>query len=299
MMSNETLKIDSAGKDGFSRIYPNGILLSNSSIDWGGVYWKYYRQSPFKMVEHFCPQHRLIIHDRTSRSPIFDTFEGQNQLYPMSRGTVRVLPANTRTWAYWETEHQFMVLAFEPDVLARQIERTTESNYLELLPIINPCDPLIHSIGLTLKAELESGGIGGRLYVDALTTALMAHLLRYYSVENYTLPPRTNGLPRRTLRQVVDYIHEHLNQDLTLETLAALAQMSPSYFSRLFKQSTRLSPHQYVIRCRIERAKQLLPQGQLSIAEIAFSLGFSHQSHFSHHFKRLVGSSPQVFIKSQ
>ncbi|NEQ26951.1 MAG: helix-turn-helix transcriptional regulator, partial [Microcoleus sp. SIO2G3] len=109
----------------------------------------------------------------------------------------------------------------------------------------------------------------------------------------------TNGLPRHTLRQVMDYIHEHLDRDLTLATLAAIAQISPSYFSNLFKQSTGLSPHQYVIRCRVDRAKQLLRQGKLSIAEIAYSLGFTHQSHFSHHFKRLVGNSPKAFLNSQ
>jgi len=56
---------------------------------------------------------------------------------------VRVLPANSRTWAYWETEHQFMMLAFEPDLLVRQIADTTDGNPVELLPIINPADPLI------------------------------------------------------------------------------------------------------------------------------------------------------------
>ncbi len=299
MVANEALRVNLAGGDDLSMLYPNKALLSSTSTDWGGLYLHYHRQPPPEMVEHSCPQHRIIINDCTLRSPVIEIFEGQNQLNPVSPGTVRVLPANTRTWAYWETEHQFMMLAFEPDLLARQITETTDVNSVELLPIINPSDPLIYSIGLTLKAELESGGMGGRLYVDAMTTALMAHLLRHYSVQNYALPPIANGLPKRTLQQVVEYIHEHLDRDLTLATLAAIAQMSPSYFSRLFKQSTGLSPHQYVIRCRIERAKQLLRQGELSIAEIAYSLGFTHQSHFSHHFKRLISSSPKAFLNSQ
>ena len=86
---------------------------------------------------------------------------------------------------------------------------------------------------------------------------------------------------------------------ITLAELAAIAHMSPSYFSRLFKQSTGLSPHQYVIQDRVDRAKQLLLRRELSIAEISYCLGFTHQSHFSHHFKRLVGSSPKVFLASQ
>lgn len=299
MVANEALRVNLAGGDDLSKLYPNKALLSSNSTDWGGLYLQYHRQPPPEMVEHSCEQHRLIIHDCTLRSPIVETFEGQNQLIPVSRGTVRVFPANTRTWAYWEAEHQFMMLAFAPDLLAQQITEATGVNEVELLYLTNPSDPLIHSIGLTLKAELESGGIGGHLYVDAMTTALMAHLLRHYSVQKYSLPPITSGLPRHALRRVVDYIHEHLAQDLTLAQLAAIARISPSYFSRLFKQSTRLSPHQYVIQCRVERAKQLLLQRELSIAEISHCLGFTHQSHLSYHFKRLVGSSPGVFLKSQ
>lgn len=298
MATGEALRVDVAGTE-LATIYPHGTLLSNASLDWGGLYWQYYRQSPFEMIEHSCRQHRLIVNDRTLQSPIIETFEGKEYLNSVRPGTVRVLTANARTSAYWQSEHQFMMLAFEPELLTRQLTDTTESNSVELLPIINPSDPLIYQIGLTLKAELESGGIGGRLYVDAMTTALMAHLLRHYSVQNYSLPSTINGLPKRVLQKVTDYIHDHLDQDLTLETLAAIAHMSSSYFSRLFKQSTGLSPHQYVIQCRIDRGKQLLREGKLSIAEIAYSLGFTHQSHFSHHFKRLVGYSPKAFLNSQ
>ncbi|MBW4617836.1 MAG: AraC family transcriptional regulator [Cyanosarcina radialis HA8281-LM2] len=299
MAANEALRIDLVGNSDLSRIYPHKAILSSDSSDWGGLYWQYHHQPSPEMSEHSCPQHRLIVHDRTLRSPIVETFEGIERSHPALRGLVRVLPANARTSAYWEMEHQFMMLAFEPDLLARQITDRTDVNSVELLPIVNPADPLIHSIGLTLKSELESGGIGGRLYVDAIATALMAHLLRHYSVQKYSLPSIGNGLPKQILQQVVDYIHEHLDRDLTLETLAAIARMSPSYFSRSFKQSTGRSPHQYVIRYRIDRAKQLLRQGESSIAEIAYRLGFTHQSHFSYHFKRLVGSSPKAFLNSQ
>ncbi len=299
MTTQETLRVDLAGSKDLSVLYPNKALLSNNSADWGGFYFQYHCQPPPDMVEHSCPQHRIIIHDSTLRSPIIETFEGQQLRFPVSRGTVRVLPANAQTWAYWQAERQFIMLAFDPNLLTHQVAETTDGNPVELLSLINPSDPLIHSIGLALKTELESGGIGGRLYVDAITTALMAHLLRHYSVQNYSSPPIVNGLPRSALRKVLEYIHEHLDQDLALTRLAAIAHMSPSYFSRLFKQSTGLSPHQYVIRYRIERAKQLLRQSKLSIAEIAYSLGFTHQSHFSHHFKHLTGISPKTFLRNQ
>jgi AraC family transcriptional regulator len=103
-------------------------------------------------------------------------------------------------------------------------------------------------------------------------------------------------LPRGRLRAVVEYIEERLDAGPTLEQMAAVARLSPFHFARQFKASTGLPPHQYVIARRIERAKQLLQGGGgLTLAQVAARAGFSNQSHFSHHFKRLVGVTPGQF----
>ena len=106
-------------------------------------------------------------------------------------------------------------------------------------------------------------------------------------------------LPRGRLRAVVEYIEENLDASQSLEQMAAVARLSPYHFARQFKAATGLPPHQYVIARRVERAKQLLQQdGDLSLAEIAAEAGFSDQSQFSHHFKRVVGATPGQFRKS-
>jgi AraC family transcriptional regulator len=98
------------------------------------------------------------------------------------------------------------------------------------------------------------------------------------------------------LRAVVDYIEEHLDASPTLGQLAAVARLSHYHFARQFKAATGLAPHQYVIMTRIERAKHLLQAGTaLSLAEVAANAGFSDQSQFSRHFKRLVGVTPGQF----
>jgi AraC family transcriptional regulator len=103
-------------------------------------------------------------------------------------------------------------------------------------------------------------------------------------------------LPRAKLRAVVEYIEEHLDGSPTLEQMAAAARLGPSYFVSQFKRATGLPPHQHVIVRRVERARQL-PQGgtALSLADIAAAVGFSDQSQFSHHFKRIVGVTPRQF----
>ena len=97
---------------------------------------------------------------------------------------------------------------------------------------------------------------------------------------------------------MLGYIREHLDAALTLRELAARAHLSPYHFARRFKEFTGLPPHQYIIARRVERAAQLLREGDRSLAAIAVHAGFSDQSQFSHHFKRFVGVTPGQFRKS-
>jgi AraC family transcriptional regulator len=111
----------------------------------------------------------------------------------------------------------------------------------------------------------------------------------------YAHHPRA-GLPRHKLRAAVEYIEEHLDAEISLDDLAAVVHLSPYHFARLFKASTGLPPHQYVITRRIERAKRLLRGGDdLSLAQVAARVGFWDQGHFTRHFKRLVGVTPRRF----
>ncbi|NEQ26925.1 MAG: helix-turn-helix transcriptional regulator, partial [Microcoleus sp. SIO2G3] len=88
-----------------------------------------------------------------------------------------------------------------------------------------------------------------------------------------------------------------LAQEISLNAIADYLGISRYYFCRQFKQSTGLSPHQYVIQQRVERAKQLLLQGKMSIANVAQVCGFTHQSHLNRHFKRLTGVTPKTLLK--
>jgi AraC family transcriptional regulator len=149
---------------------------------------------------------------------------------------------------------------------------------------------------LAVDAELTADGAGGRLAAEALANLLAVHLLRHLSAPRQPERRRDGVLPRGRLRAVVEYIEENLDASLSLEQMAAVARLSPYHFARQFKAATGLPPHQYVILRRVERAKQLLQRdGDLSLADIAASAGFSDQSQFSRHFKRLVGVTPRKF----
>jgi AraC family transcriptional regulator len=147
-----------------------------------------------------------------------------------------------------------------------------------------------------VDAELTAGGVGGTLAAESLANVLTIHLIRHVLTPRSPARGRDGTLPRAKLRAVVEYIEEHLDGSPSLEQLAAVARLSPYHFARQFKAATGLPPHQYVIARRVERAKQLLQGGgDPSLADIAASTGFSDQSQFTHHFKRLVGVTPGQF----
>ena len=102
-------------------------------------------------------------------------------------------------------------------------------------------------------------------------------------------------LPLSRLRRVTEHISEHLDQDLTLAQLGAVVYMSPYHFARLFQRSTGVSPHQFVVRTRIDRAVTLLAARELSIARISRAVGFRTASHFSTVFRRVTGVTPRAY----
>ena len=145
-----------------------------------------------------------------------------------------------------------------------------------------------------VDAELRAADAGGRLAAESLANLLAAHLIRHVLA-----PRRPAGAGRPAaagwLRSVVEYIEEPLETGPSLEQMAAVARLSPYHFARQFRAATGLPPHQYVIARRVERAKQLLQGGDCPLAHVAARAGFSSQSKFSDHFKRLVGVTPGRF----
>jgi AraC family transcriptional regulator len=131
------------------------------------------------------------------------------------------------------------------------------------------------------------------MYVESLTQVLVIHLLRHYSTLTQTLPSERRSLTRTQLQQAIDYIHAHLERDLSLVELAKVINISPTYFATLFKGAMGISPHQYVIQQRVQRAKEMLKKTDLAIADIALQVGFSSQSHLTQQFKRLTGMTPK------
>ena len=146
-----------------------------------------------------------------------------------------------------------------------------------------------------LHAEAKAGAPIGRLFGQSLVNALVVYLAQRYS----TFPPQFSshrgGMPRARLKRVLDYIGAKLDEHLSLLVLANVVGMNLYYFARLFKQSTGLSPHRYVLEQRVARAKQLLHTPEMTVLEAGVRTGFGDQGHFTKVFRRFVGVTPTKF----
>jgi AraC family transcriptional regulator len=190
---------------------------------------------------------------------------------------------------------QRMFLTLEPRVFQRAVPEAESGEDLELIDQWGIEDRQIEYILRTLDADLEAGLPAGGLFGESLLNSLAVYLQRRYGVKPIADVKPRNGLPKIRLNRVIEFIEEHLDQDITLAALAETVGMGPHYFSELFKQSLGISPHQYVLRRRIERGRKLLHNPSVSVLEAAVRSGFSDQSHFTKLFRRIVGVTPSKY----
>lgn len=167
----------------------------------------------------------------------------------------------------------------------------------EIIENFNIRDPFIEQIGLVLLSELHSGGLAGRVYVETLAQTLGLHLLRHYSPVVIHSLPDTGRLSSGQLDKAKALIEDGLHQDISLKEMAAAADLSPWHFARLFKKTTGRSPYQYLMQRRVERAKWLLLDGRHTLEEVAELAGFKNLIHLTHHFKTLLGVTPQTVAR--
>ena len=190
-----------------------------------------------------------------------------------------------------------LAIYLDPSLVVRAAaeSRSRAPSDVEVVERFLPGDPVISSIGLALLAELESEGLSGRLYAESLANLLAVHLLRHYTASRTTDLRFTGGLSGKKLKQVTTLIAENYEGDLSLADLAGVAGMSTFHFAREFKRTTGTTPHQYLIKFRVERAKALLTGSEIPLVEVSSRSGFSHQSHFTRLFRRLTGTTPQSY----
>jgi AraC family transcriptional regulator len=283
------------------QVVPFEVSAASDRLGWVSLEAARIRGAPASQINQPATTHHTLILYTRPPEELDLSSEGVNRHVRPAIGSISVVPAGQPVRWSWSGSKDALHVYLEPGLVARV---ATEAFGLDsarvMVPALAGLDfPQLWAAMLAVDAELTAGDTGGRLAAESLANVLAVHLIRDVLAPHRSACRSNGALPRERLRAVVEYIEEHLDAGPTLEQMAAVAHLSPYHFARQSKAATGLPPHQYVIMRRVERSKHLLQAGDdHSLAEIAAHAGFSDQSQFSRHFKRVVGVTPGQFRMS-
>jgi AraC family transcriptional regulator len=212
-----------------------------------------------------------------------------------TRATAASGATGTLVWISRTAPRAGCLPTVQPALLVQTIYATRQEAYVELVPHVLTDDPLRSHVALVLQTAFAAADAASRLYAAALADALAVHFLRRYMVSRLPTPMEAGGLCPAKLQRIATYIQAHLAQELSLTTLATLVHLSPDHFARLFKHAMGQTPHQYVLWCRIERAKQLLAETDVPLNMIGLEVGCTDHSAFTALFRKHVAMPPNAY----
>ena len=257
---------------------------------------KQLRFPPGEADFHAETAHTLFVNLTSRPQSYLQRQDGKTHTGLYRRSDMLITPANTPLFVRWEGDENCLQIQLPASLLKRVAEETLGKNgdRISLIPTFQSRQQQLESISTLLLAEVQQQQPNG-LYLDSLANVMAVQLLRNYGAASAQLPSYEGGLPIYQLNQVLDYIDAGLAGEIKLANLAGLLNMSPFHFGRMFKQSMGISPHQYVIQQRLERAKHLLKRSDRTIIDIALECGFNSHSHLSKQFRKVMGMTPKTF----
>ncbi|HEX8291237.1 MAG TPA: AraC family transcriptional regulator [Pyrinomonadaceae bacterium] len=269
------------------------LFVERRGASWGPVRVEHYRLRAGELPEHAHREHLLLL-SLSGCSGEMRTAGGL-RASAQARGGVCLIPSGEPFASRVGGDTECLGIYLDPGLVERAARDAGPAGRFEVVARKSPRDPVVSRVGLALLAEVGGEAPGARLYAESLANVLAVHVLRNYTAAGGEPRGFRGGLSGRRLRRVLSYIAENHGGELTLEDLASEAAMSTFHFAREFKRATGTTPHQHLIRFRVERAKALLAESQLPLAEVGLRTGFSHQSHFTRLFRRLTGTTPQSY----
>ncbi|KAB8314715.1 helix-turn-helix transcriptional regulator [Tolypothrix campylonemoides VB511288] len=266
--------------------------------EWDGITVEYGCLNAIGQFDFAMPKHAISVafapHDRVTWS----VDGGTTQTTALPAGSVFIYSNRNFVWHQRERESEYINMMLDPQVLNQVASENGLPTPVKIEHRVIFPDPTILHIAQLFKSEVNTGGLAGKLYTESLRNLLAVHLLRNYTgaVEKPTLDD--SPLDALKLNQVKDFIEEGLAEDLSIADMAAVVHMSQFHFARAFKTATGQSPHRYLTQRRMERAKVLLSVTRLSVAEVAYRVGFYNTSHFTAQFRKATGTTPKAYRDS-
>ena len=278
---------------------PQRLVATSRQHNWQHLTVDCFTGSSFLCAKVPALDHHLVIYCQTGTGRFLQERAGKRFQSALPAGSSIIMPAGLAS--LWHgpipSSIRLRLSTLFLQQTADEIGRGT-SNQAELLNVFLTRDLFVGRFAQIFEAELNMPEHPAQtLVVEAAACALTAHLLRAYDACGTRDRNAQSGLPPKALSLVTCYMQDNLDEAVSLQTLAMLADVSRFHFSRMFKISTGMTPMAYLERSRIERAKALLKAGLHTVSEVAAFCGFSDQSYFCKRFVLHVARTPSQFLR--
>jgi AraC family transcriptional regulator len=275
------------------RWVPGELLRCSAGQGWKGVELRTYRYSGLDVPVPAMADFMIVSYKRGS-TMMERRFEGRWTRTECHPGDVSLLTRSQASHWHWteqiDVSHVYLSDTVVSRVAADVLERPIAA--VRLHDILRTQSPIVTETVEAISREAVGNGIGGALYVDALSTQLVVNLLRNFASVQFVDKSGRGELPPATRKRIVEYIEARIDQALSLEELAEIASMGVWTFGKRFRASFQTSPHQYVLDRRLEKAQQMLALGRLPVKAIASECGFADQAHLTRVMRARLGRTP-------
>jgi AraC family transcriptional regulator len=261
---------------------------------WNGLILERHRVGAVEIPEHehstFC------LHLQTSGPVEMDWHSGgRTGRLNTGAGNLIFLTPGTRDSLLWHGTSHRIVASIDPSILVKAAEQLELAQLPDFDNRWSFQDEQLRLLLTEMEREASSGSATGLLYSDLLGLTFSVALIRKYGRTLLAPLVHKGGIAKPSLNRVLEFIATNLSSQLRLEDMAAVAGLSIFHFSRAFRESMGVTPHQYVLQRRIDHAKTLLRAPGWNIEAIASATGFADASHLAKAFRRQIGTSPKTW----
>lgn len=205
-------------------------------------------------------------------------------------GEMSLVPRYFEKWFRADLHFWYLSVGISNAALTAAADGT--SGEVELRRADNLVDARLRALVEAVNAERIAGFPSGRLFLDSVEQALAVALVNGYAVRHRSVQTHRGGLGSARLRRIKEFVDAKMEDELTLREMAQSVELSRAHFARMFRKSTGESPHQFVLRQRIERAMTVLRSDDARVVDVAVACGFKTQQHFARVFRHVCGVSP-------
>ncbi|WP_254656310.1 helix-turn-helix transcriptional regulator [Jannaschia sp. CCS1] len=256
---------------------------------------RYFQAEPDRMPEDVFAEHHILLNLKAEPHRVQNTRDGEMRDFTFSKNDIIVTPAGMRSGWRWFAQSDVIVVTLLPDRVQRFAETELglllDPQQLGDLPLFSDAD--LCAAGVMLRDALEADDMSSAVMFEALSRVFLVKLLQRYGKRRPEDVALSSRFTSAHYNRVLAFIRANLERTITLDDLASEAGMSPSHFSRLFKDTVGTPPMQYVMAYRIEQSLAMMTDQGRALGDIALACGFADQAHFSRSFKQLMGATPR------